>query len=266
MEELTTHDIVQLDYTDLEQGKDLTDLIQRAFGVDGAGILLVQHVPLYEQARRRLLPLSFKFANLTDDAKNKYIHEPSYFSFGWSHGKERLQGKPDLSKGSYYANPQYDCPVDDAELIQRYPSFIHPNIWPSEELPDFESAFKELGQIIVATGQLVARQCDRYIKASCPTYKDAYLETTIEKSLCCKARLLHYFPLSGEELADSDSSASSAFSSWCGWHNDHGSLTGLTAAMYLDETGCEVRNEDPSAGATGVSVVLGPKVYHRPLL
>ena len=24
---------------------------------------------------------------------------------------------------------------------------------------------------------------------------------------------------------------------WCGWHNDHGTLTGLASAMYLDQDG-----------------------------
>lgn len=24
---------------------------------------------------------------------------------------------------------------------------------------------------------------------------------------------------------------------WCGWHNDHGTLTGLTSAMYFDSEG-----------------------------
>ena len=35
------------------------------------------------------------------------------------YGKEKLQGKPDVSKGSYYANPQYDEPSTDAELIKK---------------------------------------------------------------------------------------------------------------------------------------------------
>jgi hypothetical protein len=38
------------------------------------------------------------------------------------------------------------------------------------------------------------------------------------------------------------------FSSWCGWHNDHGSLTGLTAAIYLNEMGEVVEGTDPSSG------------------
>lgn len=41
-------------------------------------------------------------------------------------------------------------------------------------------------------------------------------------------------------------------STWCGWHNDHGSLTGLTPAMYLDAEGRELegaRLQEAAAGA-----------------
>lgn len=32
-------------------------------------------------------------------------------SFGWSYGKEVMNGVPDRLKGSYYANPTVDHPV-----------------------------------------------------------------------------------------------------------------------------------------------------------
>ena len=38
------------------------------------------------------------------------------------------------------------------------------------------------------------------------------------------------------------------FSDWCGWHNDHGSLTALVPAMYLTKDGAEIPCPDPSAG------------------
>eukprot|EP00601_Ochromonadales_sp_CCMP2298_P030741 CAMPEP_0173343260 /NCGR_PEP_ID=MMETSP1144-20121109/10698_1 /TAXON_ID=483371 /ORGANISM="non described non described, Strain CCMP2298" /LENGTH=212 /DNA_ID=CAMNT_0014290013 /DNA_START=43 /DNA_END=678 /DNA_ORIENTATION=+ len=191
-------DIVELDYEDLKNGVDLSDLVQKAFGVDGTGLLTVKNVPHYVQARKRLLPLSRTFATFPDSVKEKYVHAESYYSFGWSHGKEKLQGKPDLSKGSFYANPQYDKPIDDEAIIAQHPSFVHPNIWPEEDLPELSVAFKELGQIIVAVGELVARQCDNFVHAKVPSYPDSMLESIIRKSLCCKARLLHYFPLAPE--------------------------------------------------------------------
>ena len=156
---------------------------------------------------------------------------------------------PDKAKGSYYANPQYDRPVDDEALIAQHAPFIHPNIWPTEDCPDMEPAFKALGQLIVSVGELVARQCDIYVKKHCPTYNNS-LEQTVNTSRCCKARLLHYFPLSEDEARHLQEANQShdPFSSWCGWHNDHGSLTGLASAMYLDADRNEVKNPDPESG------------------
>jgi hypothetical protein len=54
-----------------------------------------------------------------------------------------------------------------------------------------------------------------------------------------------YVELAGEVEASSDEDD---FSSWCGWHNDHGSITGLTSALFLDAAGQPVVNSDPKAG------------------
>lgn len=236
--------VVELDYNDLNSGKDLSSFIASAFGSESKclGILTVKNIPEYEKAREKLLKLSHTFGNLDSSIQSKYEHSASNYSFGWSHGKERLEGKVDVSKGSFYANPQYDKPIDDQELIEKYVEFIHPNIWPTNDLPELEHAFKELGQLIVQVGVLVAKQCDIYIKTMCPTYETSKLENAIKSSVCTKGRLLHYFPAQMNDANSQD------FSSWCGWHNDHGSLTGLTSAMYMSPSGEVVVNADPSSG------------------
>jgi hypothetical protein len=213
----------------------------------------------------------------------KYEHPESFYSFGWSHGKEKLQGSYDVSKGSYYANPSYDRPVEDEDIIKQYASFVHPNIWPTDDLPELEVAFKDLGRLMVSIGILIARQCDKYVSSICPTYPQHLLSRVIEESRCCKARLLHYFPkpvpidatadVEKENAAEAVNSTDSLsavkvaalvgksdhvsgkgrttdleFSSWCGFHNDHGSLTGLTSPMLLDASGRIVADEDPSSG------------------
>jgi isopenicillin N synthase-like dioxygenase len=242
--------VIELDYNDLlDETKDFSKEIETAYGFDGIGVLTVKNVPGFMEARQKLLPIARKFALLPEEVKEKYVHKDSFYAFGWSHGKEKLQGNFDLSKGSYYANPQYDRPVEDEELIKKYAPFIHPNVWPTDDVPEMEQAFKELGNIIVSVGKLVARQCDRYVNSKCPSYPTNKLETIIEKSLCCKGRLLHFFPKNDEASLSSDEEKSiDDFASWCGWHNDHGSLTGLTPAMYMDENGNVVKNNDPAAG------------------
>jgi hypothetical protein len=239
--------VVTLDYNDLVAGKDLSAQIAEAYGFDGIGVLTVKNVPRFVEARERLLPLARQFALLPEETKNKYVHEESHYSFGWSHGKEKLQGNFDLSKGSYYANPQFDEPIANPELIKKLSSFVHPNIWPSaQDCPDFEAAFKNLGRIMVEVGVLVAKQCDTFVHSNCSAYPSNKLETVIRESLNCKARLLHYF---ADAVNEDQNTSVDDFASWCGWHNDHGSLTGLTSALFVEEkTGRIIENTDPNAG------------------
>lgn len=102
------------------------------------------------------------------------------------------------------------------------------------------------------------------MKSQCDGYKDFKLFDIISSSKCCKARLLHYYSKDsadaqgppGEEqaapapidAAANEDSEDDSFSDWCGWHNDHGSLTGLVPAMYIDAAGREIPNPDPEAG------------------
>jgi len=271
---------VELRYEDLTHGIDLSASIEAAFGADALGIMTVSGVPGVAERRRALLPLARRFAALPEAVKRKYEHAASFYSFGWSHGKEKLQGRPDTHKGSWYANPLHDRPTEDASLIERFPAFYHPNIWPREDLPELQPAFIDMGRLIVEVclgsqmciatklacrsgthslcplhvcmcsqfqvGALVARQCDAYVRSRSATYSPRRLETIVRESTVAKGRLLHYFSMDaqgggGTEQQDKQGKKEEDdVSTWCGWHNDHGSLTGLTPAMYLDEAGHEV--------------------------
>ncbi|CAM9310725.1 unnamed protein product [Discosporangium mesarthrocarpum] len=134
-----------------------------AFGQDGLGVLVVTGITGLEDPRKSLLLMAHRLASLPRAVLANCEHPKSSFNFGWSHGRETLEsGSPDVGKGSFYANPIFDNPVEDAELIEKYPSFVHPNIWPDERhLPGFSEAFKALGKIVVDVGVLVAKQCDR---------------------------------------------------------------------------------------------------------
>lgn len=79
----------------------------------------------------------------------------------------------------------------------------------------------------------------------CPGYHPHRLENILRYSKCCKGRLLHYYAMeassSGTVNNDGD------FSNWCGWHNDHGSITGLFPALYI-ENGQIIECPDPQSG------------------
>lgn len=161
---------------------------------------------------------------------------------GWSLGKESLKnGQVDTLKGSYYANcafyvdPALSCAKSTTEFnTENFPEYLSPNLWPPNAvLPGFEETFEDLCRIIIDTAVLVARACDKYAEKEIPAYKPGYLEHVVKTSTTTKARLLHYFPAdpnnakpAGEEMDDD----------WCATHLDHGCLTGLTSAMFINET------------------------------
>lgn len=203
------------------QANNMIAKIGQAFGHGKLGILQVTGVPTLDEKRRRLLPLARQVALLED--KTQVISESSNYQVGWSHGKEVFaDGKPDVAKGSFYANPLYDdittiskegLPQD---VIDANPGFFAPNVWPTSAVPDLEGAFKELGQLVVDVGRLVAEVCDAYVAHQCPGYEPNKLARLLQESNFCKARLLHYFALDR-----SNGTANDDFSDWCGWHNDH---------------------------------------------
>ncbi|ETV83509.1 hypothetical protein, variant [Aphanomyces astaci] len=249
---IRTANVSVVDYATLAQGGDCGALIEAAFGPDGLGILAVANVPDIEARRARCLPLAFKVATLSDEVKQKYELGSAYYSFGWSHGKESLQGKPDFSKGSYYNNPRTNRPTEDEHLMTTFPTMYHPNIWPTDEVPDLEPAFMSLGQLIIDTGLLVAKQCDAYVESKCPTYEAGKLHRRITSSRVPCGRLLHYFALDPKDTVPAPPTTTNSpmterdFSNWCGWHNDHSALTGLVQALFTDMDGNVVENPDPA--------------------
>jgi len=245
--------------------------IGEAFGPDGLGLLTVSGVPGYEEARRALLPLASRLAALDAEDLARIEDPEGNWNFGWSHGRETLEGGvPDRRKGSFYANPSMDVPTRDANLIAAFPSYCRPNLWPPRGVLDgLEPAFKALGRLSVQVGALVAAECDRYVLEALPDDASRARYTLLHDIVCssptCKARLLHYYPPDGFESASTDEgdgvggaarealtapgtdagAPSDPAGSWCGWHTDHGSLTGLAGGMYVDADGREVGNPDP---------------------
>lgn len=197
-----------------------------------------------KEKREALLPLIARFAALPDEIKKKTETPHAYYQVGWSCGNEKLVGdKLDFSKGSYYCNPLIDRPSNDIELIKLWPSFLEPNIWP-EDIPEFEVSFKECGRLMVDVGIMIARECDEFIKSECESYEGC-LERLIRESKCCKGRLLHYYPKDDHENENEDDDP---FSDWCGWHNDHGSLTSLLPPLYTNNNNENIPCPDSEAG------------------
>lgn len=162
-----TPEVVVLEYSRLVDGSDLAAQVKEAFGPEGVGILYVRGVPGLREAREALLPLARRLALLPEEALKKYEREKAFYCIGWSRGREKFKGKPDLAKGSFYANPLYDDPsLGDAVVAERFP-FARQNAWPSE-VPELEEAFKRLGRLTYEVAKPLVRQVDRLVADARP--------------------------------------------------------------------------------------------------
>lgn len=120
------------------------------------------------------------------------------------------------------------APPSESFSEATFPEYLSPNVWPSESvLPGFKPALKDLCSLIIDVAVLVARAMDRFAEGDIQGYPKGYLEHVVRTSNTTKARLLHYYPQGEAQSGDDDD--------WCATHLDHGCLTGLTSAMFIDE-------------------------------
>ncbi|KAF8306270.1 Clavaminate synthase-like protein [Clavulina sp. PMI_390] len=231
---------VIISYNDLASSPEtLKDSIAQAFGSepDCLGIIVVKDLPKeYPALRQRLLSLANSFAGLDEQVREKYTDPSTHYSFGWSHGKEIMNGIPDVLKGSYYANPTVDHPVVSEQARRDHPEVYGSNIWPAADekgVEGFEDAFKALGGLVFDVGCKMASACQPFVSVHLRDNAIS-LPTLISKSQTLKARLLHYFPPPAASVAPASADEDDeAIDSWCGFHKDHSMLTGLCSAMYL---------------------------------
>ena len=227
----------------------------QAYGPTGLGILTVAGIPGLDAARSALLPLAHTLASLPPSTLASLEDPPSRYNFGWSHGREALSdGRLDTAKGSFYANPLRDGEGDrppSAESVCAFPTVARPNVWPETALPALRPAFVDLGTLLAGVGQRVAAACDAVAaRARRPSEEGGgpppALASLIASGDAAKGRLLYYFPRKDA----GDNTASTSPDSWCGWHADHGLLTALTRALYVNAaTGAEVPDPPPSSNA-----------------
>ncbi|KAI0178954.1 Clavaminate synthase-like protein [Hypoxylon sp. FL1284] len=238
---MATAQPVVVSLADLKSGNISFETLQEAFGPESLGILVVKDVPdEFPRLRHELLSYASYMGNLPEAELDKFTNEAAKYLVGWSRGREQLKdGGADEHKGSFYANCAFyvDAALESAKPtpafpLAQFPEYLAPNSWPPETaLPGFRPAMERLCRLIIDAAVLVARACDRFAQRDIPGYPPAYLENTVRSSSTTKARLLHYYPMpdgaapKGPEEEDD----------WCAVHKDHGCLTGLTSAMFVDE-------------------------------
>ncbi|KAL1854578.1 hypothetical protein Plec18170_004668 [Paecilomyces lecythidis] len=248
---VTPAQAVTVSLKELLDGTVSFETLSEAFGPSSLGIIVVKDLPpKFKELRAQVLSNASYLAALPEEELEPLTSPESKYLVGWSCGKETLRsGHFDTYKGSYYVNCAfYQKPELQNAPAEGFPDFSQytaPNIWPPQErLPTFRKSVEELCTLIIDTAALVARACDRYALANIDGYKEGYLEHVVKTSLTTKARLLHYFPTTTQNEEKADEKADD--DDWCATHLDHGCLTGLTSAMFIDEATHPPSSTDPT--------------------
>jgi len=251
-------DVVVVDWSQLveqETTKQLRESIQKAFGLDGNGVIVIRGVPDFVEAKKTFLNMAHGLATLPESyLEEKLTDKPSLYNAGWSHGKEKLGDKADTAKGSYYYNPVTDQPGSATDR-EKYPLSYPCNVWPDESrLPSFKAAAVKIGRVLHECVATLSLHLDNVAHSQKHSYPEGLLYNELKSTEKVKARLLYYFPLdpSSNDVKKQDDS-------WIGWHNDSGFLTALAGEIYVDHaTGKEIECPDPLAGLY-VATRQGPR-------
>eukprot|EP00056_Hartaetosiga_gracilis_P023009 m.34723 g.34723 ORF g.34723 m.34723 type:complete len:368 (-) comp9945_c0_seq1:54-1157(-) len=249
-------------YEDLVNGvEEATKIVESSYGPDGMGLLAVVDLPEHFVAtREHVHDVIRKFASLSTEEKNTF-EVPPFFQRGWDHGHELMKdGTPDKLKGSFYFNPVQDQFEDvDEKLLDQYTTFYGTNLFPTEQVPNFEKSVKKCANFMCEVGALIARECDKVVSTAHGDEEvKPVLENIVREGKHHAARCLYYFPI------DKKTVDSIPVDGWCGWHNDHCVLTSLIPAAFYDvEKGESIPNPDPESGLyikTRDGSVVKPKV------
>jgi len=297
--------LVIINYEDLlsESSEALAPLLARAFGSDcddngdngdsaskttsiststsastsALGLIAIRGIPSFVETKQKFLPLAHSLVHLPSDYLEENLTDAaSFYSSGYSHGKEKLGHKPDLSKASFYFNPVTDVP-GTAQERKDYPASYPVNKWPEkikkgenanenesveEMVPGLKKLGKEMGCLMREVVALLAHHVDNYVMScagsgsgpgtASPSGYNPIMGREMKHTEKVKGRLLYYFPLDDDSgCASGDGDGGGANDSWIGWHNDSGFFTALAGDMYLDhETGAPLPRDsiDPQAG------------------
>ncbi|KAI9824176.1 MAG: hypothetical protein M1826_007434 [Phylliscum demangeonii] len=286
--------VITVSLQDLEANSVPFHTLEAAFGTTSLGILLVHGLPAqYLDLRGRVLGYASLLANLPADELAKLECAEAKWLVGWSRGRETLKnGVYDRLKGSFYVNcafyqrekrrkdaggqwltseidarqnPSLNQATTSAHHPSAFPEYTTPNRWSAESvLAGFRPDVTALCTLMIDTAVLVARACDRYAEATVDRYPARCLEQMVRRSTTTKARLLHYFPPPAppERTTDDDDADDEDDDSWCATHLDHGCLTALTSALWVDESTRPLR-ETTAPCSSGSSAAAGLYIRSR---
>jgi isopenicillin N synthase-like dioxygenase len=220
---------------------DLSKEIEKAFGVNGNGILLINNIPNFIEYKNQLLPLAKKIHLFPPEIKKKYERPEVNYSVGiCTFEKYHFNGVYDMATSWYCSSLKDKIQkinyVGDSQEVQE--TYID-NFWPTEEIPELEPAFKNMGKLTSVVGFEIGKHIEKFIKNNAPTYELGKINRAIANPV---GRLIHYH--TSREFTQINKEEAVY------WHSDTSSITALCSPIYMNEKNEVVPNlsDEPGHG------------------
>lgn len=220
-------DIVKFDYSDLlNPNKDLSELIDRAYNLDGLGIAVVKNIPNYMQLRQKTLQQGYTMYKISDRME-KYKRPEYNYEIGWSLGASKTENitPTDILHGVFSTKSKL--------------KLTGPENYPQEpELEGFQGNYEQMRDLFTSILHMKLRHFDKYLHQINPNISNTLFQDYL-KVHETQNELLAYFPFNTIPEEDREYYRNKLL--WIGWHRDYSCFTILSRAKYFDTDGNELK-------------------------
>jgi hypothetical protein len=187
--------IVKIDYEKIvDHENDLSDLIEKAYGKEGLGLLVIKNIPNYEQIRFNILNKVYNFTNL-DKNVLKSLEKPELnYMIGWSKAKAYTENEFEYLTGSFYAkSTEEGVECEDKEFSSKTN-----NVWPSEnsenKLLGFKNDFTTMGELMTTCQLHLLKHLDKYLTKILPNLEPNSIYSSFVNKNYSISRYIIYDP------------------------------------------------------------------------
>jgi isopenicillin N synthase-like dioxygenase len=223
-------EVVKIDYNNLINEKfDLNQDIDKAYGKDGLGLMVIQGIPKLKELRSELLGKGFILANKPTEYLERLQLPETNYAFGWTKARQYFSEGRDHMQAGFYALI-YKEGIKNSSDQSQVSSFQ--NKWP--DIPSFKESFLNLKQTNASCQLNLLKHMDKYLQQKKSKIAKDFLHCNFSEKNAAVGLLAIYYP---PTLVDHDKYPDGQQDKWCGWHRDYGLLTALTHPMYFNKEG-----------------------------
>nr|VFK29064.1 MAG: hypothetical protein BECKMB1821I_GA0114274_100816 [Candidatus Kentron sp. MB]VFK74657.1 MAG: hypothetical protein BECKMB1821H_GA0114242_100816 [Candidatus Kentron sp. MB] len=224
---------VRVDFNRListEMSDDVYESVEKAFGLDGFGGVIITNAPDFRKTREKVLknmyalskePREVLEAITKTDASG--LHET-----GWS---ERKMNSP-FGKSSNKFVSFYSRYPNETVVFPEDPEFEkgNENVWPVT-IPEFREDLMNLNRLLSSPLLGLLKYFDRYLSGKIDADKQGKFVNSFLNHYSCHHRLIGYSPLDefGKDTEDQYL--------WDNWHTDFGLMGTVVHPIYLTRQG-----------------------------